>query len=193
MAGKPLVNNTKTKILETARNLVMKNGFENLRIRDVCKYTGVSIGAFYHYFKSKEELMNESFIIYDETLQFNLKNYSKKEPLVALKNILMDQTSFVISLPKKLIIEYYKTILSSDEKNAVNTKRTYYKAVYSYVSVAQKQGLLASNYSITYITEFLIKFVRGNIIDWCLHDFRYTILQQTEKEINMFIKLFTSL
>lgn len=193
MAGKPLVNNTKTKILETARNLVMKNGFENLRIRDVCKYTGVSIGAFYHYFKSKEELMNESFIIYDETLQFNLKNYSKKEPLVALKNILMDQTSFVISLPKKLIIEYYKTILSSDEKNAVNTKRTYYKAVYSYVSVAQKQGLLASNYSITYITEFLIKFVRGNIIDWCLHDFRYNILQQTEKEINMIIKLFTSL
>lgn len=182
--------NTKTKILDTARNLATKDGFDNLTIRDVCKHAGISIGAFYHHFKSKEELMNESFMIYDETLELNLNNYNEEEPLQALKNILLDQTQFVINIPKKLIVEYYKTILSSDSKNAVNTERTYYKAVYSYVSKVQEQGLFSSKYSIEYITEFFIKFVRGNIIDWCLHDFKYDILQQTKNEIDLIIVLF---
>lgn len=191
MSTKPQTNNTKTKILETARKLAMKDGYSDLKVRDVCKHAGISIGAFYHHFKSKEALMNESFMIYDETLLSNLENYNKKDPLSALKSILMDQTSFVIHLPSKLIIEYYKNILSSDKKDAVNTKRTYYKAVYDFVDAGQKQDLLTSNYSTRYITEFFIKFVRGNIIDWCLHDFNYNILQQTEKEIAMIIKLFT--
>lgn len=182
--------NTKSKILETARTLAIENGFENLTIREVCKNAGISIGAFYHHFKSKEELMNESFMIYDETLALNLNNYRDKEPLKALKNILLDQTQFVSNIPEKLIIEYYKTILSSATKNAVNTERTYYKSVFYYVGRVQEQGLFSSKYSVEYITEFLIKFVRGNIIDWCLHDFKYDILQRTGDELELLFKLF---
>lgn len=56
---------TKQYILETATRLFSEKGFENVNVEDVVKEVGVTRGAFYHYFKSREELiasvMNKSF------------------------------------------------------------------------------------------------------------------------------------
>lgn len=48
---------TKQSILETAMRLFNENGLENVKIEDVVKEVGVTRGAFYHYFKSREELI----------------------------------------------------------------------------------------------------------------------------------------
>jgi AcrR family transcriptional regulator len=47
---------TRTKILETARTLFSSHGFENTTIDDIITASGITKGAFYHYFKSKEAL-----------------------------------------------------------------------------------------------------------------------------------------
>lgn len=48
---------TKMKILETAGLLFTQKGFENATIQDIIKSSGVSKGAIYHHFKSKEEIL----------------------------------------------------------------------------------------------------------------------------------------
>lgn len=48
---------TKQNILETAMRLFTKKGLENVKVEDVVKEVGVTRGAFYHYFKSREELI----------------------------------------------------------------------------------------------------------------------------------------
>ena len=48
---------TKQHILETAMRLFSEKGLENVNIEDVVKEVGVTRGAFYHYFKSREELI----------------------------------------------------------------------------------------------------------------------------------------
>jgi len=48
---------TKQYILETAMRLFSEKGLENVNIEDVVKEVGVTRGAFYHYFKSREELI----------------------------------------------------------------------------------------------------------------------------------------
>lgn len=56
---------TKQYILDTATRLFTEKGFENVNVEDVVKEVGVTRGAFYHYFKSREELiasvMSKSF------------------------------------------------------------------------------------------------------------------------------------
>lgn len=56
---------TKQYILETATQLFLEKGFENVKVEDIVKEVGVTRGAFYHYFKSREELissvLNKSF------------------------------------------------------------------------------------------------------------------------------------
>jgi hypothetical protein len=48
---------TKQSILETASRLFAEKGLENVNVEDVVKEVGVTRGAVYHYFKSREELI----------------------------------------------------------------------------------------------------------------------------------------
>ena len=48
---------TKWDIIQTAVRFVNEKGWKNVRVEDVVKEVGVTRGAFYHYFKSREELI----------------------------------------------------------------------------------------------------------------------------------------
>ena len=48
---------TKSEILQTATRLFQEKGWANVNIEDVVKEVGVTRGAFYHYFKSREDLI----------------------------------------------------------------------------------------------------------------------------------------
>lgn len=47
-------------ILATAFNLFFQKGYKEVTMSDLVKESGLSKGAFYHYFNSKEELYNHS-------------------------------------------------------------------------------------------------------------------------------------
>jgi AcrR family transcriptional regulator len=47
---------TRTKIMESAIKLFSTQGFNKASVDDICEEAGISKGAFYHHFKSKQEL-----------------------------------------------------------------------------------------------------------------------------------------
>jgi AcrR family transcriptional regulator len=47
---------TRTKIMESAIKLFSNQGFNKASVDDICAQAGISKGAFYHHFKSKQEL-----------------------------------------------------------------------------------------------------------------------------------------
>ncbi len=49
----------KTEFLDTAMQLFMTNGYEQTSVNSIIDAVGVSKGAFYHYFNTKEELLDE--------------------------------------------------------------------------------------------------------------------------------------
>lgn len=183
-------HSTKSKIFESARNIALDKGFEDLTIRDICSEAQISIGAFYHHFSSKEEMINESFLMYDYDLDTRLNKYEESRPLESLKTILLDQISFVSSFPPKLVAEYYRSILSSISKGAVNEDRTYYKAVDHFVELAMESKEFSSDYTKEYLTSYFIKFIRGNLIHWCLNPDKMDILNETSDELDKLFGLF---
>ena len=185
-------HSTKIKIFETARKLALEKGFEVLTIRDICSDADISIGAFYHHFSSKEEMINESFLMYDYDLDTRLSLYQQTTPLISLKNILLDQVSFVSGFPHKLVAEYYRAILSSTENGAVNEDRTYYKAVDYFVALAIETKQFTSKYTKEYLTNYFIKYIRGNLIHWCLNPNKMDVLTQTSEELDELFDLFTN-
>lgn len=56
-------------ILETAESLVRQKGFGATTVDQICKASGVTKGAFFHYFKSKNELGLEMLRRVDEDLK----------------------------------------------------------------------------------------------------------------------------
>jgi AcrR family transcriptional regulator len=49
------------QILEAALNCFARNGFHNTSMRDICKEAGLSAGAVYLHFRSKEKIMEAAF------------------------------------------------------------------------------------------------------------------------------------
>lgn len=175
---------TQTRILQAATRLTKRQGWEATKIKDICTEAGVSIGAFYHHFASKQELMNRAFLLFDDTLSDHLPQQSAS-PLEAVKDVLLVQTAFVVSEAGPIITEYYKNILMDQNRSAVNPERAYYKSVLACVENAR--AFFRSDLEPSYIAELLIKFVRGCLIDWCLHDCKYDVVERTGKELDILL------
>jgi AcrR family transcriptional regulator len=45
-------------IIENAEKLLVKKGYDNTSVADIIKKVGIAKGTFYHYFKSKDELLD---------------------------------------------------------------------------------------------------------------------------------------
>ncbi len=53
------MNTSKEHILNVAFSLFLQKSFRDVTMKEIVKRTGLSTGAFYHYFSSKEELFHE--------------------------------------------------------------------------------------------------------------------------------------
>jgi AcrR family transcriptional regulator len=75
----------KSKILKVALDLFSSKGYTETKMADVARRAGISVGAIYLRYKSKEDLCLE--LIKDQTKDFVelTKNLPKKDPLKALK------------------------------------------------------------------------------------------------------------
>jgi AcrR family transcriptional regulator len=59
----------KTKIIEAAKEVFSKKGYHETTMDDIAKEIGVSKGALYSYFKSKEDLLKEISLLNHQTLR----------------------------------------------------------------------------------------------------------------------------
>ncbi len=68
---------TREIIMDTARELFMKNGYEHVSMRQISKALGYSHGAIYYHFKNKADLFYElvkaDFFLLDQTLEDIMK------------------------------------------------------------------------------------------------------------------------
>src|SRR2546421_12863156 len=57
---------TRARLLEAAKEIFEENGFLEARISDIAERAGLSHGAFYHYFDSKEQVFREIAELLDQ-------------------------------------------------------------------------------------------------------------------------------
>src|SRR5205807_5960185 len=59
---------TRARLLDAAKEIFEENGFLEARISDIAERAGLSHGAFYHYFDSKEQIFREIAEMLDDEL-----------------------------------------------------------------------------------------------------------------------------
>src|SRR5437773_4744955 len=59
---------TRARLLDAAKEIFEENGFLDARISDIAERAGLSHGAFYHYFDSKEQIFREIAEMLDDEL-----------------------------------------------------------------------------------------------------------------------------
>ncbi|MCL2228856.1 MAG: TetR/AcrR family transcriptional regulator [Firmicutes bacterium] len=100
---------TKKEILETATRLFNEKGWDKVNIEDVVKSLGVTRGAFYHYFNSREDLI---YACIDKVFSDNnpFIDISKRQELNALEKMRLMVKINDDLLGKSVVNEFQKTL-----------------------------------------------------------------------------------
>ncbi|AOT69273.1 TetR/AcrR family transcriptional regulator [Geosporobacter ferrireducens] len=68
----------RNEILDTAERLFHMNGYEKCTVNDILKEVAIAKGTFYHYFKSKEEVLDAIVLRYKEIVVSRAEKILKK-------------------------------------------------------------------------------------------------------------------
>jgi AcrR family transcriptional regulator len=72
------MNDTKEHIILIASRLFLEKNFKEVTMKDIVDKTGLSKGAFYHYFESKEQLFLEVLEYFFQFISRDYDSYSKE-------------------------------------------------------------------------------------------------------------------
>lgn len=176
---------TKHKIFSCALSLFAQKSYEDVTVQDICSEAEVSVGAFYHHFKSKDNILDEGYRLFDEQSEEAWNLGHPDDPLEAVRFLILDQARSMENMGARAALQYFKHQLSSDEKYILNPDRFFYQTILHAVSAETERGILHGDSA--GITEDILGVTRGLIYDWCLHEGSYVLSERSQRILDMII------
>jgi AcrR family transcriptional regulator len=173
-------------IIEAAIKLFASKGFDSTSIQEIATECGISKGAFYLYFKSKESLLLSIFRYYSDQIRLKIEEVEIKnlppreqfvEQLVCQLREVVRHKEFIIMQSRELAIPFNKEVAEFIQSMRIETKRFFQKALLSIygesiqpyiwdLSVMQ-QGMIHAYFEVIifdhtemdldYLSEFILK------------------------------------
>lgn len=180
---------TETTILNAALELMRKDGFEAVTVRDICKHAGITTGAFYHHFKSKEELFDKGFAPLDQFMEKALAKQPEDEPAARLK-VILDRYALFMENCGTLAAQYYQRRLGNPDTASLDPTHYIHKVLENCFAQAQKQGYCVLRDDPAWTAEFCYCHFRGVVIDWLLRKREYSLQERMREEFKLFEEMF---
>ena len=101
----------KNEIIDTAAALFTDKGYEQCRINDILNSIGIAKGTFYHYFKSKEDVLDAAVTKMSEQISIQVQGIAAKKEIPPSDRIIqiLLATRVTDYTGKALIQEMHKT------------------------------------------------------------------------------------
>lgn len=182
---------TRIKILEIALALFKEKGMDAVKVIDICQTAGVSVGAFYHHFPSKESIIERGYQSIDTYIEESMRKdiYADcQEKILALfreANLVMEELGW------KFIGDVYKYTLTTGNKYTLSTERYPYRFIQESLEEGVSSGQLREEINPAQATEFLMKLVRGITFDWCICQGSYSLVEEAAKTVEIILRDYT--
>jgi AcrR family transcriptional regulator len=181
---------TRRAILAAAAQLSRQGRFDKMTVRDVCAAAGVTTGAFYHHFSSKEDLLKQGFTSVDVFLEKALEPYRDLPPLDRLEALARLYARFMEEQGWETISLYYSRRLLSPEADPMDPDRYTLRAMRECLTALAQDGILSPALSPEWTADFFFRHFRGTVIDWVLHQGSYPLWPKLEQDYDLFARSF---
>lgn len=183
--------NTRMRIVNAAWALFYKYGYENTTVEDIVFESETSRGSFYHYFKSKDELLNTLSSLFDnkyEELEPSLADYSSAyDKLIYLNRELFNMLENNVSMD--LLARLYSSQLTtSGDKTLLDHNRFYYKLLRKIVIEGKENGEFAEGITVNEIVKAYAMCERALISEWCLSNGEYSLTRDSAEILPRLLK-----
>ena len=182
--------NTKGKIVSAAWKLFYEQGYDDTTVEEIVEESGTSRGSFYHYFKSKDDLLTSLAFLFDDKYDELAKTMDeslspiKKLTLMNQELFSMIENTVSVDLLSRLLAAQLTT---SGDRHLLNPNRTYYKLLRKIILEGQQTGLFSDAMSINDIINSYAMFERGMMYDWCISSGNYSLCQHSAMILPLFL------
>lgn len=180
---------TETAILNAALELMRQDSFEAVTVRDICKRAGITTGAFYHHFKSKEELFDKGFAPMDQFMAAMLEKLPEDDPVARLLTIVEHYALFMENCGV-LAAQYYQRRLSDPDTASLDPTHYIHSILTNCFAQAKEQGYTILRGDPAWTAEFCYSHFRGVVINWLLHKREYSLQERMREEFLSFVDIF---
>ena len=131
-------------ILDAAIRVFARQGFHHCRVSDIADEAGVAYGLVYHYFKSKDQVLNELFterwsLLLAATEEVDAQDIRGREKLGAVASFIVESYRHEPELMKVIIVEVTRAANSFGRTHLPEIRRAY-EAIAKIVADGQERG-----------------------------------------------------
>jgi len=143
MAKAPPIDKRR-QILDAAIRVFARQGFHSTRVSDIAEEAGVAYGLVYHYFNSKEEVLNELFterwsLLLTAIDEADRGSKTPRAKLEAVAGFIVDSYRHEPELMKVIIVEVTRAANSFGRTHLPEIRRAY-ESIARIVSEGQESG-----------------------------------------------------
>ena len=133
------------QILDAAITVFARQGFNACRVSDIADEAGVAYGLVYHYFKSKDQVLNELFterwsLLLAAIEEVDGQSLTGREKLDAVAGFIIDSYRYEPELMKVIIVEVTRAA-NSFGRTHLPEIRNAYELIAEIVAEGQAQGV----------------------------------------------------
>jgi AcrR family transcriptional regulator len=153
MAKAPPVDKRR-QILDAAIRVFARQGFHATRVADIADEAGVAYGLVYHYFKSKDEVLDELFVerwslLLSAIEEADGNGESPREKLAAVASFIVDSYHHDPELMKVIIVEVTRAANSFGRTHLELIRRAY-ESIAKIVADGQAAGAFRNDVDPTF-------------------------------------------
>jgi len=182
------------EILSTAMEIIFKQGYYKLTIRNMAKQINISEAGIYRHFNNKEEIISELCNLVFYKNQFWNKNISQIDPFELLSKIIMKQLKILGDNPFLSAILFQEEIFSEYPK--IKEKFNYHrirneKIITEIILNGQKSGAISHNLDPAVFAILYMGSIRIIVLKWRYSNFAYHLEEEAKRVIQqlfMFIR-----
>lgn len=186
---------TKKKIYESANQLFKKYGIEKVSVDSIVEMAGVSKGAFYVHFESKDSLtaalindfVNKLDLDYKSYLESFSANVMASDVLISLIGKIADIITCTIGY------DHMKTVYKVQITKTINTdaimnyNRELYKIFSDIISKGVQQEEFKTEIPVDTLTKHCIMAIRGLTYEWCIRHPDFDLKEQALKHFEILL------
>ena len=168
-------------ILDAAVRVFARQGFHGCRVSDIAEEAGVAYGLVYHYFDSKDEILDTLFIerwevMLEAIAEVDARELPAREKLHAVASFIVDSYSHDPELMKVIIVEVTRAA-NSFGRTHLGKIREAYDGIEAIVQKAQDDGTFK-----TAVTARFAALAFYGAIEQVLTGWIFDVLPQGEAE-----------
>lgn len=177
---------TRKKLFQSAAKLIENNGYENVTVEEICKKSGVSVGAFYHYFNSKTDIIVEFFKQIDYFFEETVANEFGNDASGNIDVFFRYYAQFHVDQG----VEHTSMILKVQGDFFNDKTRFMYTKLFELVEKAAAEGKFGKKPDPALVVDYLLVVARGLLFDWALVHGEHDLVEKMGNYIKIAKKAF---